>query len=191
MSRNRAENVARWRIDELTAILLRQFKRLLAQRDVELTEVEIQALAHAASKRMPLPVFQQEICAVLRALIRESRATLAQWNLTFERSLKTSMEDLPGWETTADFLEIANEKGNAELRISAGSALLALLGDYSGVGALLATYQHGAEDPEDVDAVIARRALLFASRVPEDTVDWISLVQQWAGSLYEPPYDDA
>ncbi|NOG48943.1 MAG: hypothetical protein HND48_05395 [Chloroflexi bacterium] len=71
------------------------------------------------------------------------------------------MEEMLGGDTTADFLSLANEKVNAELRISAGSALRLLFGESAALRDVLTTAKHGADDPEDVDAVIAVRALAY------------------------------
>jgi hypothetical protein len=183
MVRNRAQNVASWTIEELTAILIRQFKRLLTERGLELTEQDIQALAKRAAARQVRPADVETLCAILRELIGESLDVLMGWGFSFAKSLQTGMDTLPGWETTADFLTLANEKGNAELRISAGAALLALLGDYSQAEKCWDTYRHGADDPEDVDAIIARRTLSFAAAIddlkPENRADWEQRIQGW------------
>lgn len=183
MVRNRAQNVTSWTIEELTAILIRQFKRLLVEDGIELTENDIQALAKQVAARQVRPANVDALCAILRELIGESLDVLMGWGFNFAKSLQTGMDTLPGWETTADFLTLANEKGNAELRISAGAALLALLGDYSHVDKCWDTYRHGADDAEDVDAIIARRALGFAAKfddfTPENRVEWEQRIQVW------------
>lgn len=187
MVRNRAQNVSSWTTEELTVILLRQFKRLLAERGLELTEIDIQALAKTAAVRQVRSSDVNTLCAILRELIGESLDVLMGWGFSFAKSLETGMDTLPGWETTAEFLTLANEKGNAELRISAGAALLALLGDYSHVDKCWDTYRHGADDPEDVDAIIARRALSFAANVDDfkpknRREEWEQHIQVWVKS---------
>ncbi|MFN8449948.1 MAG: hypothetical protein U0521_15520 [Anaerolineae bacterium] len=55
----------------------------------------------------------ERIDALRRALadlIAESEQVLAGWNLTFRQSLDTEIDAIPGWTSTAEFLEIANEK---------------------------------------------------------------------------------
>jgi hypothetical protein len=177
--RNRAANVTSWEFRELLVILLRQFKRLLADQGVELTDAQIQELAQNAAQRQSLSELAHAVREGMIQIVEASLSILGGWNLTYAQSLKTTMNDLPGWETTADFLELANEKGNAELRISAGASLLAGLGDPRYAPLLLQTYQHGADDPEDVDAVIARRALSFAAGIAESTPDWLAQIRQW------------
>lgn len=177
MIRNRAENAAQWEPDKLIAILIRQFKRLIHERGVELTENEILRVAGLAAQRQADDAVLQQIASAMIPVIEDSLATLAGWSLTYAQSLATSMDAMPGWETTADFLEIANEKGNAELKISAGSSLLAYLGNARFADLLMACYQHGKEDPEDVDAVLARRALCFTFNIDEHAADWLDQVR--------------
>jgi hypothetical protein len=69
------------------------------------------------------------------------------------------MGDMPGWETTAEFLDIANEKSNAELRISAGSALILVLGDDRYKDYLTFLVENPALD--DVSAIMAKRIFDF------------------------------
>jgi hypothetical protein len=187
MVRNRAENVAGWTVEELIVILLRQFKRLLAERGVTLTDAELQVLAATAAARQAVLDAGTPLVVALRELIGESLDVLMGWGLNYARSLATGMDAMAGWETTADFLSLANDKGNAELRISAGSALLVLLGARGRdlVEHVWATYQHGADDPEDVDAVIARRALSFAAQIDPvlSRADWEAALAGWMATL--------
>jgi hypothetical protein len=179
---DRAENAANWPIDKLTIILLRQFKRLLAERDVSLNDITLRAIGKdVAERRAPRP----EAVAVREALpgiVDESMDLLAGWDLSFERSLATDMNDLAHlWQTTAEFLDLANEKINAEVRISAGSALMALLDDHTNVGILLTAIEHDlkAHGALDVDAVIAKRALLHAAQIDPAADDWLERARQF------------
>lgn len=179
MIRNRAQNVAAWRYDELWLILLRQFKRLLADQGVDLTDAQMQEIAAQAAQKLPAA---EQVLAVREAMVKLVEASLELlrgWGLTYAQSLATPMDAMPGWETTADFLELANEKGNAELRISAGASLLTGLGDGRYAAELLACYRQGMDDPEDVDAVIARRALAFTAGIPDDVPDFWSKIEVW------------
>lgn len=178
---DRASNVEMWDFDKLVTILLRQFKRLLAERGVDLTDAEMQQIgvetANHTSEDEKIPA----ICAALADVVAESETVLKQWNLTFAQSLATDMNAMPGWTTTADFLEIANDKVNAEVRISAGSALMLALGDTSNVPLLLQAIEYDLKvfRQLDVDAVIARRALLFVSGVEGDALDWLAQVKAY------------
>jgi hypothetical protein len=176
---NRATNAASWEFRELLVILLRQFKRLIADKGVELTDAQIQVIAEDAAAQKAPSEQTLAIQSAMREILDESVNVLKQWDLSYEQALYTTMNDIPGWETTADFLELANAKGNAELRISAGSSLLAGLGDGQYADYLWQTVQHGANDPEDVDAVIAKRALSFVVGVEENAPDWSGQIEQW------------
>jgi hypothetical protein len=161
---------------DLLAILLRQYRRPLASRGIELTDAEAETLAHQIIDRQAPEAQAQAIRAALRALIAESEQVLARWHLSFQQALDTEIKDIPGWESTAEFLEIANEKSNAELRISTGAVLLVALGDYGHAPELLFLVGRG---DDDLDAVIARRVLLFASGVNGDDPDWLDQLRQW------------
>jgi len=150
-------------LDDLLAILLRQFKRPLKSHDVDLTDADAERLAKAITAGEGLDEQGIAVRDAFRALVAESEGVLGEWTLTFEQSLDTPMDAMPGWESTADFLEIANVKSNAELRISTGSILLLALGDDSRVGHVrfLATRP---PDVADLDSILARRVLQFKEK---------------------------
>ena len=152
-------------LGDLLAILLRQFRRPLAGHGIDLTDAEAEALAHEIVERRAEDAQIQPLRAALTALIDESRSVLAGWKLTFQQSLDTEIGDIPGWQSTAEFLEIAEAKANAELRISTGAALLVALGDVSAAPDLRFLVERGEDD---LDAVIARRVLTFAERTDAD-----------------------
>ena len=142
---------------ELLAILLRQIRRPLASQGVTLSDAEADALAQAITAHAEPDATVAAIRAALVALVAESEQVLAQWGLSFAQSLDAQMDEIPGWESTAEFLDVANEKANAELRISTGAALLVALGDPRYVALLQLLVERG-----DVpDGVIARRVLAF------------------------------
>jgi len=179
--KNRAQNVWTWTIEELTLILLRQFKRLIAERGADWTDADLKLLAARAAQRA-VNEGDAPVIAALREIVAESEALLAGWGLTFAQSIVTGMEDMPGWDTTADFLSLANDKINAELRISAGSALLALLGDMHYAPHALVAVKHGIRDPEDVDAVITLRALAFTAQIDESAADRLARIEHWVAA---------
>lgn len=162
-------------LSDLLAILLRQHRRLLAERGISLTEARIQALAQQMADRA-LPDDAAAICEALASIVAESMGTLAGWNLTFAESLRTDMNAMPGWETTSEFLEIANEKGNAELRIVSGAVLLAALDDLRYTGELLAAIAH---DPDELETIAGRRVLSQASGLAPDAPDWPERIRAW------------
>ncbi len=144
---------------DLLVVLLRQYKRLLAARGVDLTEADIQAIVGRMVARAAPDAREQAIHATLVEMVEESLAVLARWNLSFAESLQTTMTDMPGWESTSEFLELANEKANAELRIASASVLVAALDDLRYADHLRAIVAH---DPDEMEAVAARRVLALA-----------------------------
>ncbi|MFN8371642.1 MAG: hypothetical protein U0694_02020 [Anaerolineae bacterium] len=145
-------------LEELFSVLLRQFKRPLKDQGFNLSDKDGDALAQGIVSHQP----DSRAQAVLEALTRvvtESENVLSHWGLTFEKSLDVNMDNLPGWQSTAEFLELATEKSNAELRIAAGAALVLVLGDkrYKSYLQYLAKGNYGDE------TIIAKRALAFAN----------------------------
>jgi hypothetical protein len=145
---------------DLLDILLRQVKRPLATYGIDLTAEDITAIVQEIVNRQPPGAKAQQVRDGLARAVRESEAVLARWDFTFQQSLQTAMEDVPGWHTTAEFLEVANEKSNAELRIAVGGALLLALGDDTFADYLRFLVANPALD--EVSAVMARRVLEFA-----------------------------
>jgi hypothetical protein len=173
-------------LEELLTILLRQFKRPLESQGITITDTEAEAIANHIVKHEPLNEKAQAIRGALNELVAESETVLASWNLSFQQSLTTDMNDIPGWETTAEFLELANEKANAELRISTGSALLAALGDLRHKGYLLHLVEQGENERQpDLDQVVARRVLLFASKIASDDPAWLEKLRAWVNQQTE------
>lgn len=156
MRTDRAEALNNAPLDDLLIILLRQYKRLLAEHGIELTEAGIKHIAQGIMQRSDPDSHAIAVREVLIQFVTESEAVLGRWNLTFEQSLKTTMNEMPGWESTSDFLEVANEKANAELRIASASALIAALGDLRYSAYLQQTIEH---DPDEFESVVARRIL--------------------------------
>jgi hypothetical protein len=173
-----AHRLASAPVDELVRLLLRQFTRLLAEREITLARGDIDAIAGAVAAGQPLPEAAARATPVIGDLVDESMALLEErFGLSFDESLNVAMDHIPGWVTTSDFLAIANDKANAELRISAGSALLVFLGDEDYAPLLFSVLDADAATPDvremDVDAQIARRALLHMAGVPTEAEDWV------------------
>jgi hypothetical protein len=168
----------------MMTLLLRQVKRPIAAFGVELSDAEADLIAHQIASRANLDDKAQAVREALTKVVAESEALLKdRWRLTFEQSVDTSMEAIPGWESTADFLDIANEKINAELRISVGSALVTALGDRRYARHLI--FQSG-RDEHDVDTVIARRVLAFASGFEFGAPEWAAQIELWASAPDDP-----
>jgi hypothetical protein len=163
-------------LDDLLALLLRQYRRPLYTRGVEFTDAQAGEIARALVNRTDPGDKARAMCVALTELVAESERVLAKWNLTFQTAIDTPMEQITGWETTSDFLEIANEKSNAELRISTGSILLAAMEDYHRLPILLFL---AARPERDIDTILARRLLAHISGVDEAAPDWLDQVSEW------------
>lgn len=165
----------------LVADLLKQFNKptLFIQRGVNLTKAEMDAIATALEKQQALPEKVASINDALADIIGESLTLLDnKFGLSFEQSLRTlDISDVAEWETTSDFLEIANEKSNAELRISAGVSLMVFLKDVRLVAHLL-TVIRVDDGINDVDAMIAKRAISHYTGVDMDATDWLVQVEK-------------
>lgn len=176
MFHDRPNPVETWPFDQLITTLLKQFKRPLAAHGVTFADAEAQAIGKAVSSRESLPESAQAIRPALAAVIAESEAVLRQWGLSFAQSLRTGMDALSGWESTADFLALAEEKANAEIRIGAGAGLLAALGDLRYADYLVDQIQTA---PDETEAVIARRVLLFLTGADPATPEGLEQARQW------------
>lgn len=177
---NPAEQLKTVPLSILVPDLLKQFNKptLLGQRGVNLTKIEIDAMGEALAKGHDLPKNIADINTGLGDIVQESVTLLQEkFSLTVEQALKTSnISDVAEWETTADFLEIANEKSNAELRISAGCSLMAFLGDVSLAEHLLTVIEVDA-GANDVDAMIAKRALSHFAQIDIDSEGWLETIK--------------
>ena len=163
---------------DLMRVLLSQFKRLLADNDVLLTVDETLAVSRAIAGYSSHPKLSH-IRKMMRQLVEESLNLIKdRWGLSFRQSLSSDLNDIGQWNTTAEFLEIANEKSNAELRISAGASLLVAMGESSFAPLLIDVIQHD-NGVMDVDAVFAKRALLHVSRIDGSAEDWMNQVEKW------------
>jgi hypothetical protein len=175
LPRDRTNAIANAPLDDLITILLRQFKRPLATHGVQLSDAEAivigKALAAGEDHPQITPIRQ-----AMHAVIHESEGVLAALGLTFEGALDTDMAELGGWETTAEFLELAERKTNAEVRIAAGAALLAALGD-AGYAALIVTLN--ARDAHDTDAMFGRRTLSHLAQLDAQAKDWLGQARAW------------
>ena len=164
---------------QLVADLLRQFNKptLLGAYDLVFTKSELDMIAAAAANH-EIPQSAETINKAMRQLIQQSLDLLRErFGFTYAESIATTdMGAIDGWETTAEFLEIANEKNNAELRISAGASLMAFFGDLRFAEQLF-TVMENDQGLDDVDALIARRALSHAAQIAFADPDWREKVE--------------
>ncbi|MBI1276627.1 MAG: hypothetical protein GC179_00725 [Anaerolineaceae bacterium] len=172
---DRAHTFADAPMADLLSVLLRQLKRPLATQGFKLTDAEANRLATERVEGKT-PQRSLELVAALEEVVRESESVLAKLGLTFQTSLDADLSTVGNWKTTAEFLDIANEKANAELRITLGSALdMAFVGDdqFALYLLFLAEGNHGDE------TVIAQRILSFVTGIAADKHDWLKQVRSW------------
>lgn len=171
---SRASAFASAPLADLFSILLRQLKRPLAAHGMMLNDSDANRMAAAIVSREAFAE-AAALHSALSKLVDESLGVLGAMNLTFEQSLQTDMAALGGWETTAEFLERANEKANAELRITLGAALLLALGDRQYGRDLL----HVAAGDFDDETAIAHRAFAFAAGIDPQDDDFLAQAERW------------
>jgi hypothetical protein len=172
---DRTQQLLQISLHYLVTDLLRQFNKpsLLGKYGVILNKAQMDIIAEAVSNQAMLPALVQEINSALAQLVQASVAELqSRFGLTFAEALaKTDLSEVGDWQTTAEFLEIANHKSNAELRISAGTSLMVFLGDVRYADYLFTVIQVDA-GLDDVDAMIAKRALAHYSQIELGTENW-------------------
>jgi hypothetical protein len=170
---NPAEELKKLPLAVLLADLLKQINKpsLLGARGIRLSHEEIEAIAERVEA-------DKALCDALLDIVQESIAELKErFGFSYEEALKTQdMSAIGGWETTAEFLELANYKTNAELRISLGASLLAFFGDKRAAEHLWTVIAADA-GLNDVDALIAKRALSHYAKIEMDSSDWEAKVK--------------
>jgi hypothetical protein len=163
-------------LEDLYTLLLRQLKRPLLTYGIPLSDADAAHIAAEIVQRAPLTDQSQAVRDGLIEVVAESERVLANWNLTFEQSLETGMDAMPGWESTAEFLDIANDKSNAEIRIAAASALVTALGDLRYAPHLLTL---AAGDPDEMDTAVAERTLALVSGLDVSARGGLTQVRDW------------
>jgi hypothetical protein len=164
-------------LEDLLGVLLRQLKRPLATHGFHLTDADAHRLALERMEGRNV-ASRADLVKALAEVVAESEGVLARMGLTFQQALDADLSDVGGWETTAEFLELANEKANAELRITLGSALALAFG---GERRFAADLLHLVGGDYGDETVIARRVLSFASGIEPEAADWLENVRAWAG----------
>jgi hypothetical protein len=165
---NPSDQLKKLPLATLLADLLKQINKpsLLGARGIRLSHEEITKIAETVEA-------EKALLDAIFDIVQESLDELkTRFGFSYEESLKTQdMNAIGGWETTADFLELANTKSNAELRISLGASLLAFFGDKRAAEQLFTVIEMDA-GIEDVDALIAKRALSAYAKIDLDSADW-------------------
>ena len=181
---NPAEQLKNIPLTILVPDMLKQFNKLtlLGQHGINLSKLEMDAIAETLTEGKALPENASAINNALYDIVQESITLLDdRFSLNFAKALETTdISDVADWHTTADFLEIANEKSNAELRISAGCSLMVFLGDVRLANHLL-TVIRVDDGVNDVDAMIAKRALSYYAKLDMDAEDWLTKIEKTIG----------
>jgi len=179
-----AEELIRASLGEIIFILLQHFHDALVEAGLSPGAGEARELAEA------IAAGQRHIKteAVLRTIADMVDAYLAglqsRWQINFAASLGADMAAIGPWRTTAEFLELANDKAEAETGIALGSALLVAAGRREYAPFLLDVLDNDA-GAFDIDATIARRILLHVSGVDGSRADWRAQLQRWLDD--QPP----
>jgi hypothetical protein len=167
---------------ELVVLLLKQFRRLLQDKGLTLSTQDMDAIAQSSVHHTPTTQHNALVEALV-VLVDESEQELrTRFEMNFAQALASDMQTIEGWETTAEFLELANHKSNAELRISAASTLLVFLDDRRKVAHLWAVI---AEDNglQDVEALLAQRAICHALHLDPLDTDWQTKARKELGNV--------
>lgn len=159
-------------------LLLRQLEGALRQRDPTHDTSAWRDLITAleAGER---PECVTRLAVVLIALVEDKLKTLRdRFSADFAGSLAADITQFTDWESTADFLSIAEEKAQAEQDIVIASALLVACGRSEYASYLIEVIEDDA-GALDVDAVIARRLLLHAGAIDGTNTDAPSQARAW------------
>ena len=173
-------------ISEVLLLLLSHFREILADGGLALTHDTSRELARALASAEPHAAMDA-LMSILAELVEASLGELqTRWQLDFAAALRADMSSIGGWETTAEYLELANDKVAVETRIAGGSALLVAAGRHEYAANLIDVIEVDA-GAMDIDAVVAKRVLLHVSGVDGADADWLTQVQQWQNSATPPP----
>ena len=145
-------------ISEVLLMLLSHLRAALADAGLALSGDANRELAAALASGDPHPS-REALTTTLTALVDDSlKALQAGWNLDFAAALGADASALGAWETTAEYLELANKKAELETRIVTASALLVAAGrgEYAQHLQDVIAQDAGAMD---VDAIVAGRIL--------------------------------
>lgn len=141
-------------LSEILAFLLKQLRRPLLAQGFPPSQLNEAVLAQQLMQR---DTSLTRLHEALQNVLQESEHQLAQWGMSFSESLETPLGQMSGWETTADFLELATLKSNAELRIASASLLLVWLDAprYRPYLAFMVAHPHH----DELSSIIALRVL--------------------------------
>ncbi len=178
MSSDNLDRLAKAPLQEILHLLLRQLDGALTRRDPSLGARPSRDLI-AALEAGQTPASVNALAAVLIRIVEDNLKILHdRLSADFAGSLAADIAQLTGWESTADFLAIADEKAQAEQEIAIASALLLACGRIEYASYLIEVIEDDA-GALDVDAVIARRMLLHVGAIDDADADAPSQARAW------------
>ena len=164
MSATPRETLYRAAIGDILLILLSHLRAALAADGLALSGDAQRELSRALASGDP-HADRETLIANLTALVDEGLQKLkAGWGQDFAAALHADISAPGAWETTAEYLELANEKAELENRIVTGSALLVAAGRGEYARYLQDVIAHDA-GAMDVDATVASRVLQHTGAV--------------------------
>ncbi len=178
MPKSSASQINNLPYSNVLLILLDSLRPALLARSISLGADDARDLAAAlldGREYEPAAMLDATVAKLVEArllLLRES------WGLDFATALRSDLADIGSWQSTAEFLELANAKAEAETQIALGSALLAALGRHEYANNLLDLIAFDAGE-DDVDTQIAKRVLLRVSGVDGADTDWLAQIKRW------------
>ena len=178
------EGLNRAPLSEIILILLQHFRASLAEAGLTLGADEARELAGAIADGTAQAKADGALRHIAEIVDGHLTRLSSRWQLDFATSLRADMAAIGPWRSTAEFLELANEKAEAEIGIALGSALLVAAGQGDYAPYLLDVLEQDAGD-FDIDAAIARRILLHVSGVDGARADWLAQLRRWLDG--QPP----
>ncbi len=184
MASQALEKLAQAPLQEILHLLFRQLDGALTGRGQSLGASPSRDLI-AALAAGETPESVKVLAAALISIVEDNLKTLRdRLSVDFAGSLAADITQVADWQSTADFLSIANEKAGAEQVIMIASALLVACGKSQYASYLIEVIEDDA-GALDVDAVIARRILLHVGAIDSVNKDAPSQARAWL--LNQPP----
>ncbi len=180
-----ADRLGKAPLSEIILVLLQYFHAPLAENDLTLGAEEARELAQALSsgrRRLRADALTQTIANLVDDCLTTLRV---RWRMDFPTALRAELSDIGPWQSTAEFLELANDKAEAETQIALGAALLVATGRSEYTPYLINVIDHDA-GASDLEATVARRVLLHVSGIDGAQGDWLAQVKRWIGDPTTP-----
>ena len=178
MSSEALEKLAQVPLQEILHLLFRQLDGALTGRAQSLgAKPSRDLIAALAAGETPGSV--NALTVVLIRIVEDNLKILRdRLSVDFASSLAADITQAADWESTADFLSIANEKAGAEQEILIASALLVACGKSEYASYLIDAIEADA-GALDVDAVIARRMLRHVGAIDSVNTDAPAQARAW------------